>query len=322
MARLVRPALHDDTTAAWHCPIQFGRNRQIVNDDVMVTAPAAAVERVAEGSEVIETPCGEGAMIWRRWPAPAAAAGIPPVVLMHGGFGSWTHWLRAIPRLREHMPVIACDLPGLGDSADMPKPHTTERIAAVVHRGLEFVLGPETPCRIAGFSFGGLIGSHVAALAGARCRMFIAVGSAGFGELHYIVDGLRMPTPEMSEAEVEALHRGNVALLMYHDPAKIDDLAVYVHRTNHARGRIRSRPMSLSDGLVQALPRIRGRLGGIWGEHDSTGGGVARIEARRDILRRHDPDAPFEIVPGAGHWVMDEAPEEFAKSLITMLDQA
>lgn len=284
-------------------------------------APEAQVQAVAAGSEVIETPCGEGSMVWRRWPGPAEAAGTPPVVLLHGGFGSWAHWLRAIPLLQQRLTVIACDLPGLGDSADLPKPHTAEGMAQVVSRGLDVVLGAQAPYQIAGFSFGGLIGSLVAALAGPRCRMFVAVGSAGFGKLHYIVDGLGMPTPEMSDAEITEMHRRNVARLMYHDPAKIDDLAVYVHRTSHARGRIRSRPMSLSDGLIQALPRIRGRLGGIWGEFDSTGGGVARIEARRDILRRHDPDAPFEIVPEAGHWVMDETPTEFVKYLISILKQ-
>lgn len=291
-----------------------------MNEQATTDAPEAQVAAVAAASEVIETPCGEGSMVWRRWPGPAVDAG-PPVVLLHGGFGAWTHWLRAIPALNEHLEVIACDMPGLGDSADMPKPHTAEGIAQVVVRGLEQVLGPQAPFRLAGFSFGGLIGSLVAAMAGPRCRMFVAVGSAGFGKLHYIVDGLGMPSPEMDETEVTALHRKNVERLMYHDPAKIDDLAVYVHRTCHSRGRVRSRPMSLSDGLIQALPRIRGRLGGIWGEFDSTGGGIARIEARRDILRRHDPEAPFEIIPDAGHWVMDEASDEFAKCLISMLDR-
>lgn len=291
-----------------------------MNEQAATASPADQVSQVAGDAEVILTPCGDGSMVWRRWAGPADDAA-PPVILLHGGFGSWAHWLRAIPGLAERRTVIACDMPGLGESADMPKPHSAEGIGHVVWRGLEEILGPQAPFCIAGFSFGGLIGSQVAAAAGTRCRMFVAVGSAGFGKLHYIVGGLGVPTPEMADAEVEAMHRRNVELLMYHDPARIDDLAVHVHRTSHARGRVRSRPMSLSDGLIQALPRIRGRLGGIWGEHDSTGGGLGRIEARRAILRRHDPDAPFEIIPDAGHWVMDEAPEAFVKSLISMLDQ-
>lgn len=292
-----------------------------MNEHADAASPAARIAEVAAGSEVIETPCGDGSMVWRRWPGPADA-GEPPLILLHGGFGSWTHWLRVIPALAEARTVIACDIPGLGESADMPKPHSAEGIGLVVSRGIEQILGARDPYCIAGFSFGGLIGSQVAAAAGPRCRMFVAVGSAGFGKLHHIVEGLGVPTPEIDDAAVEAMHRRNVELLMYHDPARIDDLAVYVHRANHARGRVRSRPMSLSDGLIQALPRIRGRLGGIWGEHDSTGGGVGRIEARRAILRRHDASAPFEIVPDAGHWVMDEAPDAFAKSLISMLEQA
>ena len=46
--------------------------------------------------------------------------GLPPLVLFHGGSGSWTHWVRSIgPLLEAGHDVWAVDLPGFGDS-DVP----------------------------------------------------------------------------------------------------------------------------------------------------------------------------------------------------------
>ena len=44
----------------------------------------------AEGQR-IETPCGDGSLVWRVW-----GSG-PPLILLHGGYGSWTHWIRNVP---------------------------------------------------------------------------------------------------------------------------------------------------------------------------------------------------------------------------------
>ncbi|HEX4114045.1 MAG TPA: hypothetical protein VH020_16050, partial [Stellaceae bacterium] len=52
-----------------------------------VPEPIAALDRVARHRE---TPCGDGTMVWREW-----GEGVP-VVLLHGGYGSWQHWLRNI----------------------------------------------------------------------------------------------------------------------------------------------------------------------------------------------------------------------------------
>ena len=58
-------------------------------------------------------PCGEGRIPIRQW----ENAGAEKVVLLHGGSGSWLHWTRNIPALREQFDVYAIDLPGLGDAS-------------------------------------------------------------------------------------------------------------------------------------------------------------------------------------------------------------
>ena len=48
----------------------------------------------------------------------------PPLVLLHGGYGSWMHWIRNVGPLARQFTVIAPDMPGLGDSATPPEPWT------------------------------------------------------------------------------------------------------------------------------------------------------------------------------------------------------
>ena len=60
---------------------------------------------------------------------------------------------------------------------------------------------------------------------------------------------------------------------------------------------------------------VESPVGGIWGSNDATGGGMANILKRRDILRERQPGAEFDIIKGAGHWVMYEAADQFNKVL-------
>ena len=118
------------------------------------------VEGVAAEARRIETPCGAGAMVWRVW------GGGPPLVLLHGGYGSWTHWIRNVLPLARRFTVIAPDLPGLGESATPPEPHTAEGLARIIVAGLATLLPAGVRFHLTGFSFGGVLGGHVAALLG------------------------------------------------------------------------------------------------------------------------------------------------------------
>ena len=106
-----------------------------------------------------------------------------------------------------------------------------------------------------------------------------------------------------------------INFLMFANPERIDPLALHVHRQNIARGRVRTRRISLSDSLLQALPRVVSPISGIWGSADSTGGGVSDILKRRDILRTYQPDCAFDIIDGSGHWVMYETPDIYLEVL-------
>jgi pimeloyl-ACP methyl ester carboxylesterase len=262
----------------------------------------AFVEGVAAEARRVETPCGDGAMVWRIW-----GSG-PPLVLLHGGYGSWTHWIRNVLPLSRSFTVIAPDLPGLGESATPPEPHTAEGLAQIVVDGIDIVLPRDERLHVAGFSFGGVLGGHVVARLGDRARAFTVVGSNGFGLVRQPTDLHRVPAGASAPEALE-VHRHNIAAMLIADPAKIDELAVYLQSQNAPRARVRSRRFSRADTLARALPLITARLDGIWGERDATA--YPHLDERAHMLRSFQPQARFEVIEGAGHWVQYEAADQF-----------
>jgi 2-hydroxy-6-oxonona-2,4-dienedioate hydrolase len=262
----------------------------------------AFVKGVAAEARRVKTPCGDGHMVWHVW------GDGPPLALLHGGYGSWTHWIRNVLPLSRTFTVAAPDLPGLGESATPLEPHTAEGLASIVVEGLELVFPGLSDLHIAGFSFGGVLGGHVAAQLGERVRTFTVVGSNGLGLVRQPTELRRLPEGA-SEPEALAVARHNLAALMIADRGKIDELAVYIQAQNAPRGRVKSRRFSRADTLARALPLIKARIDGIWGERDATA--YPHVDDRARALRNVQPGARFEVIPGAGHWVQYEAADKF-----------
>jgi pimeloyl-ACP methyl ester carboxylesterase len=268
------------------------------------------VAALAATARTYRTPCAEGEMVWRVWGKGE------PLVLLHGGSGSWTHWIRNIPRLAPHYQLWIPDLPGLGDSAMPPKPLIPASVAEVVAAGLAALLG-EGRLDLVGFSFGGHVAGLVAAALPDRVRSLTLVGVAALGLATDRREPFLKRRPGMGEEEIAAVLRQNLRVLMFADPANIDALAVHLQSENVRRARFRSRPFASGDGLARALERARAPLNSIWGTRDI----VARpsLAARLDALRRHHPELEVRLIEGAGHWVAYEAADAFNTALLALL---
>lgn len=272
--------------------------------------PAAIVDAVARGARVVRTPCGDGDMVWRTWGAGA------PLVLFHGGSGSWTHWIRNIPTLAQHYELWVPDIPGLGQSAMPPKPWTPSSITTEVLAGLDRLFAPDTVLRMAGFSFGGHIAGLVSTHLGARLRDLTLIGVAGLGLRADPREPFAKERTGMTPAEVAAVHRKNLEILMIADPGKVDDLAVHLQTWNAQAARFRSRPFAPTDELARALAQVKVPLKTIWGTRDV----IARpsLDDRLAILRRHHPELDVRLIPDAGHWVMYEAADAFNAAFLAL----
>ncbi len=275
------------------------------------------IERLRALATRRETPCGAGTMVWHVWGE--SRPGLPPVVLFHGGSGSWTHWLRNIqPLVAAGRQVIAADLPGFGDSA-LPPPSGGDADALVrpLADGLNVLLGGE-PCDLVGFSFGGLTAGLLLAEHPALARRLVLVGAPAMGVTPDRQFELKAWRHLPSAAEQEAVHRFNLAALMLNDASLIDGLALELHIANLMRDRMPRRRLAHTDILARSLPRVRCPVFAIYGAHDALY--KAWIHQLEDAFEAAAPDfRGLVLIPEAGHWVPFERPEAFDDALLTVL---
>ena len=271
--------------------------------------PALLLEALAARGERIETPCGDGTMVWRVWGQGE------PLVLAHGAQGSWQHWVRNVDSLAKMRRVIAADLPGHGESA-MPATPDHPGVAGALARGLEAIVGPGTPVDLCGFSFGGVVLAHLAAFHPQLARRLILVGCGGLGTPKGDIDIRRISG--LRGDERRAALKANLLGLMLHHPDSADDLAIHMLLPNAKSARLFTPDMVLPDKLLRILPRVPCRVDAIWGAFDRPHPDPA-LQAK--ALRSVCPEAGFEVVPDAGHWAMYERPEAFERALWTLLDE-
>jgi pimeloyl-ACP methyl ester carboxylesterase len=279
------------------------------------THPADVVAALAARATVSRTAWPGGSIVWRAW-------GVgPPLVLLHGASGAWTHWIRNIGALAQRFRVLAPDMPGFGDSDSVLEPHSAEALADLIAGAVERIVPASSPVVMAGFSFGSIVAGLVAARLRHRVRRLALVAAGGTGLPFSELPALRRLDPAATLDEARAVHRENLARLMIAERAAVDDLAVHVQMENIGRARFRSGAIPTSDALRKALPAITARLGAIWGSRDAFMG-EAYVEACARLLASFQPAVDVRVVPGVGHWAIYEAAPALNAMLLEMLVDA
>jgi pimeloyl-ACP methyl ester carboxylesterase len=253
-----------------------------------------------------------GQVTWRRFGQGA------PLVLLHGGHGSWLHWARNIAALTMRHAVWVPDLPGYGASSAPVRP-TLDSLVDTTCRTLDALIGAGTPIGLAGFSFGSLVAAHLAVRRGCVTRLAL-LGPAGHG-------GPRRPRGELrswreaherqDKAALREVMRHNLLMHMLYDAGAANDLAVAIHTAACLRTRFRSKPISRSGGLDDCLACYAGPVLLVWGEHDVTADPQQAVLA----LGRGRADRHTRIVPEAGHWVQFECSDAANTLLLEWFDE-
>jgi pimeloyl-ACP methyl ester carboxylesterase len=244
----------------------------------------------------------------------------PTIVLLHGAGATWRAWLANLVDLTRDHRVIAIDLPGFGDSANMPWSRDLAPYAAAVV-GLLDQLDAHSPT-IVGHSFGGLVAQRVASQLVARCSGLVLVGALGIGASR----ARRLELATSFSIVRLLIHPRAVARFLASRPAIVDPLlGAGVH--NPARVP-RELVVPLLSGFAAATGWWRAMLAGIldqfpqnadapgcptlllWGESDR----LATLAMGR-ALAAAIPGAELECWPGVGHNMMLEKPDEFGDRL-------
>ena len=252
----------------------------------------ASLDRSAEHRRVAFAP--NATMAWRRF-----GAG-PPLVLIHGGHGSWLHWVQNIDALSRDHALWVPDLPGYGDSDAVGPGDRLDGHVNAVMGSLDQLLGERAVIDLAGFSFGGLVAAAIAARRGAIRRLAL-IGTAGHGGERRLAQSLRK-WRSLDDAARSAAFRHNLAALMLHDPAAIDALALAAYEASCRATRFHSRALSLDASIASLLADFAAPVLFAWGEHDvTTTPSTVAAELTRDRPQRR-----AVIVEGAGHWLQYE----------------
>ena len=282
-------------------------------------AEEAAIEALRAQATRIETPCGAGTLVWHLWQPPDRPVGAKaPVLLLHGGSGSWTHWLRNIgPLVAAGRCVLVPDLPGFGDSAAPDGGVDADACTAPLAAGLHQLLAHRA-CDVVGFSFGAMVAGFLAAQHPARVARLMLVGAPamgeGFGRLIHLMPWRQLTDP----VHQHAAHRHNLAALMLHQPAAISALAVQLQASNAVRDRMRGRSLQHTGALVQALARVACPVHAVYGQEDVLY--VGQFDALTQAFQGARRFETLTLVTAAGHWVQFEQAGAFNQRMLAWLD--
>ncbi|MFT4193750.1 alpha/beta fold hydrolase [Ottowia sp.] len=282
--------------------------------------PLAERERLARGRRLTTGAAGRQ-IVWHTWQPEQAVPDRSPVVLFHGGSGSWTHWVKNIlPLLDAGRRVLAADLPGFGDSDPPAGGADADAMVEPLAASLRTLLAGEA-ADVVGFSFGGMTAGLLLAAHPALARRLVLVGAPAMGVAPgppLDLKGWRHHATPQAQAEA---HRHNLGVLMLHDRDLIDGLALEVHIANVQRDRLPRRRLSRTDALARSLPRVRCPVHAIYGVHDVLY--RQRMPELEAALATAAPDfRGLRLIEEAGHWVQFEAPEVFDVALRAALDSA
>ncbi len=238
------------------------------------------------------------------------------LVLLHGGHGSWTHWVRNIDALAGRFRVVAFDLPGYGASPEVSRDIAIDDYISWVADAVASVDGPDG-LDLVGFSFGGALSARIAPRLGAMVRRVSLLGPSGFGS-RGMIDMIKLPPP--GNANRVAIAAANLGAFMLAKSAADDDPVVGIQLANIDGTRFDSRRISRLTTMLEDLPAFAAPVQMIWGALDKLP--VPSLAARVEACRRVRPDVTVSIIADGGHWIQYDKPEAVNRLLIDFHDRA
>ena len=249
----------------------------------------------------------------------------PTLVLLHGMASSWQWWLENIPTLGRRHRIIAVDLPGCGNSEQLPPPAEMSHYAHTV-LGLLDHLGIRS-ATVAGHSMGGLVAIAMSQVAPQQVKKLILVDAGGAPmterRLAATLVLLRMCAAVMQRGFVRrglatSARLRRIALRgAFFDPDRLSPALA-----------AQTMPLFAGPGFIDSVAAagravrstepesIRCPVLLVWGERDM----VAPVRGARDMDARL-ADSELVVLPNVGHSPMVESPDTFNELVLAFTAQ-
>jgi pimeloyl-ACP methyl ester carboxylesterase len=250
-----------------------------------------------------------------------------PLILIHGGFGSWLHWRDNIAALAQHHTVFALDLPGFGLSCDAAPQSDIDALARPVGEaiaGLRATLAPplrDTRPGIAAFSFGTAVAVRVALLFPDAVAGLLLVNPPGLGQVSEEVKALQAHAAEAARSQ--GLRAGlaiTLNELMVKDPALATPEALDLLEQCVRQNRFVSRQLSRSVHLRPMLAALQVPVHVVLGQDDPHQ--RHELAARRDWLAQNLGPESVSVIADSGHWLQYEQAARFNALALRFFSQA
>jgi len=234
----------------------------------------------------------------------------PTLLLLHGGYGSWLHWLKNIEELSKDFQLIIPDMPGFGDSEALPELPNVDKYAKTIYSALKELIN-DRQFNIVGFSFGSVIGSHMMKFAGNQVNRLTLVGYNRTGNMPFKRPQMKNWRAATTKEELFEAQKYNLSVMMIHKLEKIDEQAITIQTLNTRGGKVRSLDIVASHDLPHRLLDLTQPIDIIWGEFDVTL--INGYYDAQQVVTSLIPSITCHQIKNAGHWVQFEEYLEFNK---------
>ncbi|SEV96258.1 Pimeloyl-ACP methyl ester carboxylesterase [Cognatiyoonia koreensis] len=232
----------------------------------------------------------------------------PPLLIVHGLFGSARNWGVLAKRFSETRRVITVDMRNHGFSgweATNSYPDMAGDLAALL----------DGPADVLGHSMGG------------KAAMVLAITQPDLVNRLIVADIAPVTYPHSQMGPINAMRQVDLARVASRTDAKaqlsglepgVDDFLLQSLDLKEKRWRLNLDVLAADMDKIIGFPDVSGQF------DDPTlflsGGNSDYVQAdHRDQIKMLFPDAKFAKIPGAGHWLHAEKPREFATAVETFL---
>ena len=245
----------------------------------------------------------------------------PPLLFVHGLGGCWQNWLLNMPAFMGSHRVVACDLPGFGES-EMPAEEVSIRGYAKAVDALCEELGVEDPV-VVGNSMGGFVGAELTLSFPTRVKKLVLVAAAGLS-IEY-----RRREPLVTLARLwgagatwmgargravvtrPRMRRIGLQMLVRYPEKLSPELTYELVRGTGKPAFIPALKALLDHSFREQLSQIEVPVLVVWGRHDML---VPRGDAR-EYVELIGANARREMFEDTGHLPMIERPNRFNRLL-------